>query len=134
MCPQGPNPDWVPPALPFPALPHPHGDDDLVVELGDRDSFANTLPMPPAPPGILGLCPIESVQIAARMLLQPWTSYSIGDESIELMCHCDRIAETWVRVTITTEQLGEMLAAILATRANTEPDVYDVIRAICKRY
>lgn len=68
------------------------------------------------------------------MLLRPWVSYTVGDEFLCLYANCEAISETWVNVTITAEQLGEMLAAILVTRPNYEPAALDVLRAICKRY
>lgn len=104
---------------------------DIVMAL---DGPVEPMPAYPLPAGPLGLCPIESVRIEGRMLLAPQVSYSVSEETIHLYACCDRISETWVNVTITAEQLGEMLAAILKTRPNTEDVAYMYLLALCKRY
>lgn len=68
------------------------------------------------------------------MILQPHVSYALHREEIELQCNCSAISETWVNVTLTAEQLGEMLAAILHARGNTTSDSFAVLRALCKDY
>lgn len=118
-------------------LPDPFLDDPIPFELVPPASAMNDLvhsgARQPAGPGLLGLCPIESVTIQGRMLGFPEVSYSVQEEVIHLSASSSIDHEHWVMIRITAEQLGEMLAAVLATRPNTEPAAYDVVRALVQR-
>lgn len=91
--------------------------------------------MIPAPPGPLGLCPIESAHVSGRNFADAYVTYSTQGDTVTLHLGCGVHAETWVNIELSAERLGELLATAIESRDGRalEPAVRDVLRTLARR-
>lgn len=93
------------------------------------------LPMIPAPPGPLGLRPIESVHIRGRGFPDAYLTWSSEGDEVTLHVHDYQTEESWVYLTLSAEHLAELLMVAVQSRdgERVEPAVSHCLRAIGKR-
>ena len=105
-----------------------------VYQLDANGQFLET-PMIPAPPGPLGLRPIESVRIAARVCFNPYMTWSVGEGNITLHFSCGTNPEFWANISLDTEQLGELLCALIEEEDGAGPNhlLRGVLRSLVRK-
>lgn len=123
--------DRTPPLPPLPTIPPGIYD---VTDLFRAAAIADG-PLPPLPPipTILGGQRIEDVRVRGRHWPAPFVTAQTGDECITIRVDDEHLAEQWIELTLSAEQVAELLARILAMRPLREQAALDCLRAMSEQ-
>lgn len=120
--------DRTPPLPPIP--PFPPGIYD-VTELFRAAAIADGPPGPLPPlPTVLGGDRVEDVRVRGRHWPKPLVTIQAGDEHVVLRVDDEHLAEQWIELTLTAEQVAELLARILIMRPMVEAGALQVLRSL----
>jgi hypothetical protein len=120
--------DRTPPLPPLPTIPDGIYD---VTELIRAAAIADGPPpsLPPIPT-VLGGERVEDVRVRGRHWPAPCVTVQAGDECISIRIDDDQLAEQWIEVTFSAEQVAELLARILIMRPMVEAGALQVLRTL----
>lgn len=127
-----PNGDHIPyidpsPVTELPPLPSIFDCTDLFRAAAQAD--AELPPLPPIPT-VLGGERVEDVRVRGRYFSRPYVTVMAGEEHVALRIDDEHLGDQWVEITLTTEQVAELLARVMILRPGIEAGALQVLRAL----
>jgi len=128
-CPHGDLPPNISPLTP-PIDDIPPGIYDVTELLRSAAIADGPPPSLPPIPTVLGGERVEDVRVRGRNWPAPFVTVQAGDECISIRIDDDQLAEQWIEVTFSAEQVAELLARIIIMRPLVEAGALQVLRAL----